>query len=107
MAGTQNVSDADFSDVVVKAREPFLVDFWAPWCGPCRAVAPLVDELAEEYAGRVGFAKVNVDDNPKVASEYGIRSIPTILLFKDGKPMKQMVGLKSKAELEEGLESVL
>jgi thioredoxin 1 len=107
MAGSVNVNDSDFSRIVLQAKEPYLVDFWAPWCGPCRAVAPLIDELAEEYAGRVGFAKVNVDDNRRVASEYGVRSIPTILLFKDGKPMKQMVGLKPKSELQEGLESVL
>jgi len=107
MAGSVNVNDGDFSRVVLQAKEPYLVDFWAPWCRPCLAVAPVIDELAEEYAGRVGFAKVNVDENRRVASEYGVRSIPTILLFKDGKPMKQMVGLKPKSELKEGLESVL
>jgi len=107
MAKPLDLDDKSFKDVVVEAKTPFLVDFWAPWCGPCRAMAPVVDELAREYEGRVGFAKVNVDDNPGVANRYSIRSIPTLLLFKDGKPMTQIVGLKPKAELEKQLDAAL
>jgi thioredoxin 1 len=107
MAEPLKVDDKSFKDVVIEAKVPFLVDFWAPWCAPCRSIAPIVDELAGEYAGRVGFAKVNVDENPKVATEYGVRSIPTLLLFKDGKPVKQIVGLRPKAELKKNLDDVL
>jgi thioredoxin 1 len=107
MAEPLKVDDKSFYGVVIEANVPFLVDFWAPWCAPCRGIAPMVDELAGEYAGRVGFAKVNVDENPRVATEYGIRSIPTLLLFKDGKPVKQIVGLRPKAELKKNLDDVL
>jgi len=107
MANPVHVSDSTFKDVVVDAATPFLVDFWAPWCGPCRAIAPLVEELAVEYDGRIAFGKVNVDENPKSATEYGIRSIPTLLLFKDGKPLTQIVGLRSKAELKKHLDAAL
>jgi len=107
MAEPLKVDDKSFNGVVIEAKVPILVDFWAPWCAPCRSIAPMVDELAGEYAGRVGFAKVNVDENPKVATEYGVRSIPTLLLFKDGKPVKQIVGLRPKAELKKNLDDVL
>lgn len=107
MAEPLSVDDKDFNEVILEAKMPFLVDFWAPWCAPCRAIAPVVGELAAEYEGRVGFAKVNVDDNTRVATEYGIRSIPTLLLFKDGKPMTQIVGLRSKAELKKHLDTAL
>lgn len=101
------VDDQNFKGVVVEAKVPFLVDFWAPWCAPCRAIAPTVEELAGEYAGQVGFGKVNVDENPRVATEYGVRSIPTLLLFKEGKPVKQIVGLRPKKELKKHLDDVL
>ena len=107
MTDPVQVEDSTFNDVVVEAATPFLVDFWAPWCGPCRAIAPLVEELAGEYEGRIGFGKVNVDENPKVATEYGVRSIPTLLIFKDGKPMAQIVGLRSKEELKKQLDASL
>jgi thioredoxin 1 len=107
MAEPLKVDDKSFNGVVIEAKVPFLVDFWAPWCAPCRGIAPMVDELAGEYSGRVGFAKVNVDENPRVATEYGIRSIPTLLLFKEGKPVKQIVGLRPKAELKKNLDDVL
>ena len=107
MAEPINVDDNSFKESVLEAEIPFLVDFWAPWCGPCRAIAPLVEELAGEYEGRIGFAKLNVDDNSKIATEYGIRSIPTLLIFKDGKPMTQIVGLRAKAELKKHLDAAL
>jgi len=107
MAGLLNVDSSSFKETVLEAEVPYLVDFWAPWCGPCRAIAPVVEELADEYEGKVGFAKVNVDENPKVATEYGIQSIPTLLLFKDGKPMKQVVGLTPKTELKKHIDSII
>jgi len=107
MAEPLKVDDKSFKDIVIEAKIPFLVDFWAPWCAPCRSIAPIGDELAGEYVGRVGFAKVNVDENPKIATEYGIRSIPTLLIFKDGKPLTQIVGLRPKAELKKQLDGVL
>jgi len=107
MAESLKVDDKSFKDVVIEAKMPVLVDFWAPWCAPCRSIAPVVDELAGEYAGRVSFAKVNVDENPKLATDYGVRSIPTLLIFKDGKPLTQIVGLRPKAELKKQLDAVI
>jgi thioredoxin 1 len=107
MAEPFSVDDKSFNEVVLEAKMPFLVDFWAPWCAPCHAISPVVGELAVEYDGRVGFVKVNVDENTRVATEYGIRSIPTLLLFKDGRPMTQIVGLRSKAELKKHLDTAL
>lgn len=107
MAEPLKVDDKSFKEVVLEAKMPVLVDFWAPWCAPCRAIAPAVEELAGEYAGRVDFAKVNVDENTKLATEFGVRSIPTLLIFKDGKPLTQMVGLRSKAELKKQLDAIL
>ena len=107
MAEPLKVDDKSFKNTVIEAKIPYLVDFWAPWCAPCRSIAPVVNELAGEYEGRVGFAKVNVDENPKIATEYGIRSIPTLLIFKDSKPLTQIVGLRPKAELKKQLDVVL
>ena len=107
MSKPVTIEDSNFDEVVLQAKTPVLVDFWAPWCGPCRMVAPVVDELAEEYEGRVSFGKVNVDDNPKIASQYGIMSIPTLILFKDGKPLSNIVGFRPKDELKKSLENAL
>lgn len=107
MSKPQPVDDKTFDGVVTSAKTPVLVDFWASWCSPCRMIAPIVDELADEYTGRVGFAKVNVDENRKLSEKYEIRSIPTLLVFKEGKPVKQIVGLRSKNDLKKVLDEAL
>ena len=86
MAKPKEVTDTNFEQEVLKNTKPVLVDFWAPWCGPCRMVAPIVEELADEYAGRVEFVKLNTDDNPLTQARYGVRSIPTLIMFKNGEP---------------------
>ena len=93
------VSDSNFEDEVIKSEMPVLVDFWAEWCAPCRMVAPVLEELAEEYAGRVKVAKLNVDANRETAARYDIMSIPTVILFKDGQAAKQVVGALPKESL--------
>lgn len=101
------INDSDFDKTVLQAEKPVLVDFWATWCGPCRMVAPIVDELAEEYAGKISFVKLDVDQNPKTAARYSIMSIPTLLIFKKGKPVSHIVGFRPKEELKRNLEGVL
>ena len=93
-------TDANFEQEVLKAEKPVLVDFWAPWCGPCRAVGPVVEDLAEAYKGRVKVGKINIDDNPKTATTYGVMSIPTLILFNKGDMMDKLVGLSPKDRLE-------
>ena len=95
-----HVTDGNFDSEVLKADQPTLVDFWAPWCGPCRAIAPIVEDLAKSYEGRVKIAKINVDDNQKTASTYGVQSIPTLILFKGGQKLDSIIGLVSKDRLE-------
>jgi thioredoxin 1 len=107
MSKPVEIEEAKFDATVLKAKIPVLVDFWAPWCGPCRMVAPIVDELAGEYDGKVDFFKVNVDNNPKVASKYGVMSIPTLILFKGGQPVSNIVGFRPKAELKKNLDKAL
>jgi len=101
------VDDSNFDQVVLQSKVPVLVDFWAAWCAPCLMVAPVVEELAEEYDGRVNFVKLDVDQNPKTASQYGIMSIPFLLIFKNGAPMSNIVGFRPKADLKQSLEAVL
>ena len=107
MSEPVTIEDSNFDEVVLQARIPVLVDFWAPWCGPCRMVAPVVDELAEEYEGRVSFGKVNVDESPNVARKFGVMSIPTLIIFKDGKPVSNIVGFRPKDELKQNLDASL
>lgn len=96
----RHVSDATFDAHVLAADRPVLVDFWAPWCGPCHAVAPILEELAADHAGRINIVKVNVDENPKTAGAYQIRSIPTLLLFKGGQMVDSAIGAQPKSNLE-------
>ena len=94
------VNDSNFKSEVTDSEIPVLVDFWAPWCGPCKMIAPVLEELAKEYDGRVKVVKLNVDDSPNTASEFGIRSIPTLILFKEGKVFEQTVGAQNKENLK-------
>ena len=98
------VTDANWKSDVLESKEPVLVDFWAEWCGPCRAIAPVLDELAEELDGRLKIAKVNVDERPELANEFGVRSIPTLLVIKAGAVAEQMVGALSKSALKAKVE---
>ena len=101
-----NVSDANYKEVLA-AGQPVVLDFWAEWCGPCRMVSPIIDELAEEYAGRITVGKVNVDENDTVVAEYGIRNIPTVLFFKDGQVVAKQVGAAQKAAFVEKMNKLL
>jgi thioredoxin 1 len=101
------VTDTTFKQEVVDSDVPVLVDFWAPWCGPCRMVAPVVDEIAEQYQGQIKVVKVNTDENPTVASQYGIRSIPTLMIFKGGQRVDMVVGAVPKTTLANTLEKYL
>ncbi len=95
----KHAGDGDFGKVVLKEEKPTLVDFWAPWCGPCRAIGPILEELAAEYGEKVNIVKVNVDDNPATAAQYGVRSIPTLLLVKNGKVQETQIGALSRDKL--------
>ena len=104
---TSVVNDDTFEQDVLKSDVPVLVDFWAPWCGPCRMIAPLIDQLAEEYAGKLKAVKLNTDESPSIATEYGIRSIPTVMIFKDGKKMDTVIGAVPKSTLTGTIEKYL
>jgi len=107
MSTAAQVTDASFKEEVLDSDVPVLVDFWAPWCGPCRMVAPVVDEIAEQYKDKVKVVKLNTDENPSVASQYGIRSIPTLMIFKDGQRVDMVVGAVPKTTLANTLEKHL
>ncbi|WP_350305665.1 thioredoxin TrxA [Photorhabdus viridis] len=102
-----HLSDVSFDTDVLNAAGPVLVDFWAAWCGPCKMIAPILDEIAPEYSGKLTIAKLNIDDNPATAPKYGIRGIPTLLLFKDGQVAATKVGALSKTQLKEFLDANL
>ncbi len=106
-ANVIHVTDANFDQEVMQSSKPVLVDFWAPWCAPCRAIAPVIDELADQYAGRLKVVKVNVDDNPQAPTRFGVRGIPTLLIVRDGQVKEQIVGAVPKRHIEQALEQVL
>ncbi|MCK5708747.1 MAG: thioredoxin [Candidatus Aureabacteria bacterium] len=96
----KNVKDVNFENEILKSELPVLVDFWAPWCAPCRMIAPTVEEIAKEYDGRLKVCKINVDEAPQTSSDYGVMSIPTLAVFKNGKVVKKEIGALSKSQLE-------
>ncbi len=102
-----HVTDADFNETVIKSDTPVLVDYWAEWCGPCKMIAPVLDEIATEYAGKLSVAKLNIDDNPATPQSYGVRGIPTLMIFKEGEVEATKVGALSKSQLAEFIDSNL
>jgi thioredoxin 1 len=101
------LTDTTFDEEIAGSTEPVLVDFWAEWCGPCKMIAPILDQIAEEHAGKIKIAKLNVDDNPDIARRFDVMSIPTLIVFQDGQPVKRMVGAKGKGQLLEELSDVI
>lgn len=102
-----DVDDATFEDEVIKSDLPVLVDFWAPWCGPCKAIGPTIDKLADEFGDKMKFLKCNIDDNQAAPQKYGIRAIPTLIIFKDGEISEQITGMVAKSKLEEAINKVI
>ena len=107
MGSASEVTKDTFEQEALKSDVPVLVDFWAPWCGPCRMLAPIVEELGADYAGRLKVLKVNTDENSSLASEYGIRGIPTLIIFKDGKEVERVVGVQPKKALAEKVDAAI
>jgi len=101
------IGDSSFDAEVLKSEKPVLVDFWAPWCGPCRAIAPVIDELMATYGDRIKFTKCNVDDNPVTPGKFGIKAIPTLIFFKEGSVVEQVTGMVAKSKLEGTIKSIL
>src|SRR5262249_11336767 len=108
MAGaTVEITDENFEETVLNSDKPVVIDFWAPWCGPCRMVAPIFEDLANEYAGRIAFGKFNTDDNPIIASELGVMSIPTMIIFSGGQEAARAIGARPRADLKRYIENTL
>ncbi|MCH2127245.1 MAG: thioredoxin [Pirellulaceae bacterium] len=105
MANVTEFTDDNFDTEVIQSAEPVLVDFWAPWCGPCRQIAPMIEELAAENQGSIKIGKVNIDDNPEAAQKFGVSSIPTLMLFKSGEVEDRFVGVQPKMRLQEALDA--
>jgi len=101
------IEDSSFDTEILQSEKPALVDFWAPWCGPCKAISPVINDLAGEFGDRVKFTKCNVDDNPVTPGKYGIKAIPTLIFFKDGQVVEQITGMVAKSKLEEALNKLL
>jgi len=104
---TVNFKENSFKEDVLDSSKPILVDFWAEWCGPCKMLTPTIDEIATEYVGKAIVGKLNVDENPNIAAEYGIRSIPSLLFFKDGKVQKQIMGAVAKSDIDHALDDIV
>jgi len=107
MANIIQVGDDNFEAEVIRSKLPVLIDFWAPWCGPCKSIAPVIEELANEYEGKLKVTKLNVDDNPNTASRYGVRGIPNLLILKEGAVKEQVVGVVPKGRLVDAIEKIL
>ena len=105
--GMMEIEDGNFESEVLKSDTPVLVDFWAPWCGPCKAIAPVVEELAGQFGGKMKFAKCNVDNNPVTPGKYGIKAIPTVIVFKGGDVVEQITGMVAKSKLEDAINKAL
>ncbi|MEK7604931.1 MAG: thioredoxin [Patescibacteria group bacterium] len=101
------ITDQNFASEVAQNKLPVLVDFWAPWCGPCRIISPIVEELAKEFEGKIKVGKLNVDENPETAGKFGVMSIPTLLMFKEGKPVDSIVGAQSKETIKQAMEKLI
>jgi thioredoxin 1 len=105
--GDLNFTDQSFNQEVVGNKEAVVVDFWAPWCGPCRVVSPIIDELAQEFAGKIKIGKINVDENSQTANQYNVMSLPSVVFFKNGQPVKTMVGAQSKEDYRQEIKQIL
>jgi len=105
--GIMEIEDNSFDDEILKSDKPVLVDFWAPWCGPCKAIGPIVEELSQTFGGQVKFAKCNVDNNPVTPSKFGIKAIPTLIFFKGGAVVEQITGMVAKSKLEDAINKML
>jgi len=105
--GIMEISDSSFDSEVIQSEKPVLVDFWAPWCGPCKAIGPIIEELAGEFSDKIKFAKCNVDDNPVSPGKFGIKAIPTLIFFKQGKVVDQITGMAAKSKLLQTINSIL